>query len=161
MADDPSLTLGSGSGVDTLTGITDFLQAGGSAGTVLSASFIGLFVSPFVALADVIDAIGTFFATPFSSAGTALGSLLAGLFKAPGDLLQAGADVSETALRASLGDSLAGTIAFPVTVGLVMAGLYMVVLYLREDETGDTLPGVPVDVPTDIFGAEEEDAPDE
>jgi len=52
-------------------------------------------------------------------------------------------------------------LAFPVTAGLVMIVLYMVVLYLREDETGDVLPGVPIDVPTDIFGVEEEDTIDE
>jgi len=161
MAEDPSLDLGTADGQDTLQGVTNFLQAGGSAGTVLSASFIGLVVSPFVALADIIDGVGTFFETPFSSAGEALGSLLEGLFKAPGNLLTAGADISETALRSALGESLAGTIAFPVTVGLVMLGLFLVTLYLREDETGDTLPGLPIDVPTDFLGVEEEDTVDE
>jgi hypothetical protein len=161
MAEDAELDLGTADGQDTLEGVTDFLQAGGSAGTVLSASFIGLVVSPFVALADIIDAVGTFFETPFSSAGEALGSLLGGLFRAPGDLLQAGADISETALRGALGDSLAGAIAFPATVALVMGALFMVTLYLREDETGDTLPGLPIDVPTDLLGVEEEDTVDE
>jgi len=160
-SDDAELDLGDGSGTGTLTGITEFLQAGGSAGTVLSASFLGLVAAPFVAFADVVQAIGTFFAEPFSSAGEAVGALLTGLFQAPGDLLAAGAAITETALRTALGGTLAGIIAFPLTVGLVMLGLYMVVLYLREDETGDTLPGVPVDVPTDIFGVEEEDTIDE
>jgi hypothetical protein len=159
--DDAELDLGDGGGQDTLTGITDFLQADGSAGRVLSASFIGLVVSPFLAFADVVDAIGDFFAKPFSSAGTAIGSLLSGLFTAPGDLLAAGADISETALRSALGETLAGILAFPITVGLTLIGLYFVVRYLREDETGDTLPGVPVDVPTDIFGVEEERGVDE
>lgn len=161
MADEPSLDLGTADGQDTLEGVTTFLQAGGSAGTVLSASFIGLVVSPFVALADIIDAIGTFFEEPFTGAGEALASLLEGLFEAPGGLLTAGADISETALRGALGDSLAGAIAFPVTVALVMGALFMIMLYLREDETGDTLPGLPVDVPTDILGVEEEDTVDE
>jgi len=158
---DAELDLGNGSGTGTLTGITSFLQAGGSAGKILSASMIGLVVSPFVAFADVIKAIGTFFAEPFSSAGEAVGALLTGLFQAPGDLLDAGADISEQALRVALGETFAGILAFPVTVGLVMLGLYLIVLYLREDETGNVLPGVPVDVPTSIFGTTEEDTIEE
>jgi len=158
---DAELDLNDGSGSGTLTGITNFLQAGGSAGTVLSASFIGLVVSPFVAFADVVQAIGTFFSEPFASAGEAVGALLGGLFRAPGDLLAAGADISETALRVALGETFAGIVAFPLTVGLVMIALYLVVRYLREDETGNVLPGVPVDVPTSIFGTTEEDTVDE
>ncbi|WP_026190414.1 hypothetical protein [Halomicrobium katesii] len=158
-SDDAELKLGEGGGTETLTGITNFLQDDGSAGKVLSASFIGLVVSPFVAFADVVQAIGTFFAKPFSGAGEAISALLAGLFEAPGDLLDAGADITETALRTALGETLAGIIAFPLTVGLVVLGLYIVTLYLREDETGDTLPGVPVDIP--FVGVEEEDTVDE
>jgi len=160
-SDDPTLDLGTGDGDATLTGITNFLQAGGSAGSVLSASFIGLVVSPFVAFVDVVQAVGTFFSEPFESAGTAVGALLSGMFQAPGDLLTAGADITETSLRDAIGGSLAGTLAFPITIGIVMLALYMIVLYLREDETGDTLPGLPVDIPTDIFGVEEEDTIDE
>ncbi|WP_276271941.1 hypothetical protein [Haloarcula litorea] len=54
MSSSADLDLGSGSGTDTLTGITSYLQGGGSAGTILSASFIGLVVSPFVAFADIV-----------------------------------------------------------------------------------------------------------
>ncbi|GGK64623.1 hypothetical protein [Haloarcula sebkhae] len=158
---DPSLSLGDGSGKETLSGITTFLQADGDAGKVLSASIIGLIVSPVIAVVDVIYAVANFFSQPFNSAGDAIGSLLEGLFEAPGNLLIAGAEVSENVLRSIFSDTLAGLLAFPVTVALVIAGLFLVVRYLNEDETGDTLPGVPFDVPTDIFGVEEEDTIDE
>lgn len=161
MSSDPSLDLGDGSGQESLSGVTNFLQNGGDAGKVLSASIIGLIVSPVVAVIDVVNAVANFFAQPFNNAGDAIGSLLTGLFEAPGNLLTAGADISETALRSALGETLAGTLAFPITVGIVMFALYMVVRYLREDETGDVLPGLPIDVPTDIFGVEEEDTIDE
>ncbi|KOX92816.1 hypothetical protein AMS69_10165 [Haloarcula rubripromontorii] len=161
MSSDPSLDLGDGSGQESLSGVTNFLQDGGDAGKVLSASIIGLIVSPVVAVIDVVNAVANFFAQPFDNAGDAIGSLLTGLFEAPGNLLTAGADISETALRSALGETLAGTLAFPITVGIVMLALYLVVRYLREDETGDVLPGLPIDVPTDIFGVEEEDTIDE
>ena len=160
MSSSPDLNLGD-SGQETLSGITNFLQAGGDAGRILSASIIGLIAAPFVAVADVIYAVANFFSQPFNTAGDAIGALLEGLFEAPANLLIAGAEISEGALRAVLGETLAGFLAFPATVGLVVFGLYLVVRYLREDETGDVLPGVPIDVPTDIFGVEEEDTIDE
>jgi hypothetical protein len=156
MSSSADLELGDGSGQESLSGITNFLQAGGDAGRVLSASLIGLIVSPVVAVVDVINAVANFFSQPFNSAGDAIGSLLRGLFEAPGDLLIAGADVSESVLRSVFGDTLAGLFAFPVTVGLVLIGLFVIVAYLSEEETGDVLPGLPIDIPTDIFGVEEE-----
>jgi len=158
---DAELDLGDGSGEGTLEGITTFLQDGGKAGTVLSASILGLVVSPFVALGNVIQAVGEFFAQPFTAGGNAIGALITGIFEAPGDLLDAGADISESALRATLGETLAGTLALPITFALVMLSLYMVTRYLLEEETGDVLPAVPIDIPTDIFGVEEEETIDE
>jgi|GEM_PF-3069888 len=160
-SDDANLNLQDASGTETLNGITNFLQDGGKASTVLSASFIGLVVSPFVALADVIQAMGTFFSSPFESFGETFESLLEGIFKAPGDLLDDSADLTYTALETSFGETVAGILAFPIAIGIVMLSLYLVVQYLSEAETGDTLPGIPVDVPTDIFGVEEEETIDE
>ena len=158
---DASLDFGDGSGTSTLSGITNFLQAGGSAGRLLSAGVLGIIVAPIAAVIDIVAAVATFFTLPFSSAGEALGALLAGFFQAPGDLLRAGADITEAALRAALGETFAGIFAFPITVGLVLIGLFLMVRYLREDETGDTLPGLPIDIPTDWFGVEEERGVDE
>lgn len=158
-----SLTNGDGTvtGTSTLSGIVNYLSAGGSAATLLGASFLGVIVAPLVAVVDVVQAVATFFSEPFQGAGEALGALLEGLFEGPGDLLTAGAAISESSLRVVFGDTLAGILAFPITVALTLIGLYLVVRYLREDETGDTLPGVPIDVPTDIFGVEEERGVDE
>jgi hypothetical protein len=52
-------------------------------------------------------------------------------------------------------------LALPLTFALVMAALYMINIYLNEEETGDTLPGVPIDIPTDFLGVEEEETADE
>jgi hypothetical protein len=161
MADDPSLDLGSGTGTDVLGGIVTFLQGGGSVTRVITGSFLGLLVSPFVAFADIINAIGTFFSAPLSAGGTTIAKFFTGLFAAPLDLLAAGADISESALETFLGGSIAGILAYPITLVLVMFGLWIIIQYLQEPETGDTIPGLPFDIP-DVgpfeFGVQEEDA---
>lgn len=156
-----TLDLGSGSGQDTLEGIVGFLDSGGSATRLLTSSFLGVIVSPFVALADIIDAIGTFFAEPFESGGIAVGNLFDELVTAPADLVGGAATISQNSLSTVLGDSLAGIFALPIAIGVSMIGLYFIAAYLNEEETGDTIPGLPIDVPTDFLGVEEESTADE
>lgn len=161
---DPQLNLSDGSGTGVLSGIVNFLQAGGSVVRVIEASILGLVVSPFIALGDIIRAIGNFFSTPFLEGGNAIGQLINALFTAPGSLIETGAQISEDTLAIFLGDSLAGVLALPVAIGVVMLSLYFITLYLQEEETGDTLPGVPFDVPDILgiqFGVEEEGEEDE
>lgn len=153
---DPSLSLGSGSGTDTLSGIVNFIQGGGSPITVITASLLGVITSPFVAFADIVRAVTTFFTTPLTAAATAVGDLQVGLISGPIDVLEAGAAVTSAAII-GLGEGLVGLFGLPISVGLVMLSLFLVVQYLQEDETGDTLPGLPIDIPTDILGVEEED----
>lgn len=156
-SDSPTLSLGDGSGTGILTGITNFLQNGGSAIRVFTASLTGVFVAPFIAFGDIVQAVTTFFTAPFRETGQSISALAGAIFQAPAGLVQTGFTVSENVLRAFLGDSLAGLLAGPVAVGVVMISLFLVVQYLQEDETGDTIPALPVDVPTDILGVEEED----
>jgi len=155
-----SLDLGSGSGTDTLNGIVNYLQAGGQATTVISAGLLGVFVSPLVAFGDIVDGVANFFSTPFMEGGDAIGALFNALLEAPANLLETGANVSEDTLTVFLGDSLAGVLALPVAVGVTMMSLYLIMIYLNEPETGDTIPGLPFDVP-DVgplqLGVEEED----
>ena len=153
------LDLGSGSGTDTLNGIVNYLQAGGSITTVISASLLGTIVSPFVAIGDIIQGVGNFFSTPFREGGDAVGALFNALLTAPANLLQTGSNITEDTLTIFLGDGLAGILALPVATAMVLLSLWMIALYLQEEETGDTIPGLPFDVP-DVgplqFGVEEE-----
>lgn len=159
MADDPTLNLGDGTGTAVLGGIVNYLQAGGSVVRVLIAGWLGAFVAPFLAITDVINGIGNFFSTPFLEGGDAVGALINGIFTAPGDLLETGARISEGALQQFFAPSIAGLLGLPVAVGLTMLSLFVVNWYLSEPETGDTLPGLPFDVPDVLgleFGVEEE-----
>lgn len=151
-------------GTSILSGILTYISNGGSIVSVLQASIVGLVLSPFLALANIITAVGTFFTTPFRQGGLALGDLIIAFFRAPAQLLQTAAQINEDALRIFLSDSLAGLFAFPLTMAVVLAGLFLMMVYLQEEETGDTLPGLPFDVP-DFgpfqFGVEEEDDADD
>ena len=155
------LDLGSGNGTDVLGGMVNFLSSGGSPVRILTASILGVVVSPFLAFADIVSAIGTFFATPLVETASSIGSLQAALFQAPADLVSAGFGVSEDVLATFLSDSLAGLFAGPVAVGMVMLSLFLVVQYLQEAETGDAIPGLPFDIPTRALGVEEEEDPED
>ncbi|SHG78127.1 hypothetical protein [Halobaculum gomorrense] len=157
-----TLSLGDGSGTGILSGMVTYLsQPNASAARVITSVILGTISAPFLAFANIVQAIGSFFAAPFRGGGEAISALLSALFTAPADLVTASATVTQNALETVLGESLAGFLALPIAVGVVMLSLYFVTLYLREDETGDTIPGLPFDVPTDWLGAEEEATPDE
>jgi len=143
------------SGADVLSSVTNYLEGGGSVATLLSSSILGLVVSPFVAAIDIINAITAFFTTPFESVASAVATLSSAFFTAPGSLIADGFEQSSAALNSFLGGTFAGIFSGPIAVGLALLSLFLVVQFLQEDETGDTLPGVPIDVP--FLGVEEED----
>ncbi|RLM66793.1 hypothetical protein DVK05_06010 [Halorubrum sp. Atlit-8R] len=154
-----TLSLGDGGGVDTLNGIANYLSNGGKAATVLSASVIGLITSPFIAIVDIINAITQFATSPFEGAGESISSLFDGLLTAPAALIEAGSRISEDAIIAVFGETIAGILALPLTVGLALLSLYFLATFLDEEETGNLFPGLPFDVP--VIGTDEEATDDQ
>ena len=154
-----TLSLGDGGGVDTLNGIATYLSEGGSAATVLSASVVGLITSPFIAIIDIINAITQFATAPFEGAGESIATLFDGLLTGPAALIQAGSRISENAIMAVFGETIAGILALPLTVALALASLYLLATFLDEEETGNLFPGLPFDVP--VIGADEEATDDQ
>lgn len=146
-------------GASILNGMVNYISSGGSIVTVLQASIVGVILSPFLALSNIIQAIGSFFSIPFRQAGIAVGEMINALFTAPSRLLRQASNITAGVLSQFLGDNLGGFLALPITVAIIMGSLFIVLNYLQEEETGDTLPGVPIDVP-DFgplqFGVEEE-----
>lgn len=154
-----TLSLGDGGGVDTLNGIASYLSNGGKASTVLSASVVGLITSPFIAIVDIINAITQFATAPFEGAGESISTLFDGLLTGPAALIEAGSRISENAIMAVFGETIAGTLALPLTVALALASLYLLATFLDEEETGNLFPGLPFDVP--VIGADEEATDDQ
>lgn len=154
MAD--TLDLGDGGGEDTVNGIVNF---DGSTTAVLTASITGLLISPFLAVIDIINAATNFVTAPLEGAGGSITALFSGLIEAPAGLIEAGVGISENALRSFLGESLAGALALPITTALVLSSLYLVAVYLDEEETGNLIPGLPTDIP--FIGTDEEATDDQ
>ena len=154
-----TLSLGDGGGVDTLNGIASYLSNGGKATTVLSASVVGLITSPFIAIVDIINAITHFATAPFEGAGESISTLFDGLLTGPAALIEAGSRISENAIMAVFGETIAGILALPLTVALALASLYLLATFLDEEETGNLFPGLPFDVP--VIGADEEATDDQ
>jgi len=155
----PTLSFGDGGGVDTINGIANYLSNGGKATTVLTSTIVGVIISPGVAAISIIDAITQFATSPFVGAGESIAALFDGLLTGPAALIRAGAAISETAIRAVFGETLAGILALPLTVALALASLYLLATFLDEEETGNLFPGLPFDVP--VIGADEEEVADE
>jgi len=155
----PTLSFGDGGGVDTINGIANYLSNGGKATTVLTSTIVGVIISPGVAAVSIIDAITQFATAPFEGAGESIAALFDGLLTGPAALIDSGAEISETAIRAVFGETLAGILALPLTVALALAALYLLATFLDEEETGNLFPGLPFDVP--IIGADEEAVDDQ
>lgn len=148
-----TIDVGSGDGGDTIRGVVSYLSSGGSITTLFTSSIAGLIISPIIAGIDIINAVAAFFTTPFVEGADATANLTAAFLDAPANLLESGARISEGALAVFVGESLAGILALPIATAVVLLSLFLVVQFLQEEETGDTLPALPFDVP-DIFGLE-------
>ncbi|TKX55104.1 hypothetical protein EXE44_16505, partial [Halorubrum sp. SS7] len=81
------------------------------------------------------------------------------LLTAPAALIEAGARISENSIAAVFGQTLAGILALPLTVALALVSLYLLARYLNEEETGNVIAGLPIDVP--VVGTDEEETADE
>jgi hypothetical protein len=117
--------------------IGDFLKAG------LGLTIVGIFAG----VMDVFNAIITFFTDPLTSAGSSIASLFSGLVGEPADILVRGAQTTADGIASTFTGFL-GPLAFPAAVGSVLVGLYLVTIYLSEQDTSDLFPGSFTDIDT-------------
>ena len=142
------LDLGSGSPTAVLSGVTTFLSNGGKLGVLLSSFIFGTGASIYVGVGEIINAVVTFITTPFIEAGRAIGALFGGLLTSPLTILDVNAQASAEGIAAQF-----GWLAFPVAVVMILVVLFAVNYYREQPETGDTIVGLPFDVP-DLFGVQ-------
>lgn len=152
MADGPSVTFGGPAG-EMLGSIVVFLKDGGEPVRLIISAILGVVVSPFVATIKFVRSIGIFVSAPFREFGQTVTAIANAAFQGPANLILAGAEISESALRGIVGETLAGIFALPISVGVAGLSLLLVIRVLQQRETGDTIIGVPIDLP-DIFGAQ-------
>lgn len=144
------LDFGSGDPEGVLSGTANFFASGGKPATVLLASVFGVVVSIAQGGINVLQSIFNLIAQPLDAGGVAIATAFEATIVEPLQVLISGAGVSADSL-----DTF-GFIALPVGVALLLGSYWLIVQYLEEDETSDTVvvPGFP-DLP--FFGVEEED----
>jgi len=140
--------LGDGSPTAVLEGVAGFVSGPGTLGQLLSSFIFGIFASLFLAAGKIINAVTTFLTSPFTAAGEAIGTLFSGLLTSPVSILETTAQTSGQAISSQF-----GWLAFPIGALVILGVLYMINEYRERRETGDTVPGLPFDVP-DIGGLE-------
>lgn len=124
--------IGSGWGIDK------FFKTG------IGLTIVGLFVG----IQRVFDAIITFVVTPLSRGAEAVAALFVGIVEEPVGILESGAETTAAEI-AAVWTGWLGPFAFPVAVASVLAGLYLLSIYLEDRQTSDIFPGsfTDIDVP--------------
>jgi hypothetical protein len=138
----PTLEISNDNPTTVLSSITSFLSKGGSLGTLLSSFIFGILGSLTIGVGNIINAVVTFITTPFVEFADAVGSFASGLITSPLSILETTAQTSATSIAAQF-----GWLAFPVGVLVILGVLFAINSYREQQETGDTIPGLPFDVP--------------
>lgn len=139
-----------------LTGTISFLNAGGSLGTLLQGAIFGTIVSVATGGINFIQSAFALVIAPVDALATSTEQFVASTILAPLGIIEETADASAVAAGSEF-----GVFALPVGVAIVLGAFWLIIQFLEQDETSDTIPipGFP-DTP-DIgplnIGVEEED----
>lgn len=143
MADSPA---------DRLTEIGEAVNSGKIEGVIF-----GLVVLPLVELSygigNLISAIFGVFINPLDAFGDSLGNLVGSLIGGPATILDTAAQVTAQSFQSGPWAQW-GPLTWSVGVASILAGAYLVTLYLKEEETSDWLPYSFTDLP--FLGSDED-----
>lgn len=118
----------------------------GIGGTLLAGSSVVI---------GTVLAAGETVIQPLTAFAGSLADLTVALFGSPARIVIAGADATAASLT---GIFNVGPLTFMLGIGSVLGGLWLIGRYLDEEETGNIIPGSPVDIP--FFGESEEASDD-
>jgi hypothetical protein len=134
-----------------LTGTIGFLNADGTLGTLLQGALFGTLVSVFTEGVNLIQSIGNLVVSPIDATAEATIATIDATITEPLAIVISGAQASAAAIADQF-----GVFAFIVGIAVLLAGFWIIIQFLEEDETSDTfiVPGFP-DLP--FVGVDEED----
>ncbi len=107
----------------------------GIGGSIL-AVFFGI-TSGILSVADLVI-------KPVDAFAGALGDLVNAIVGGPAEIVIAGVEATAQSI---LGPFNLGPLSFALSIGAVLAGLYLVAQYRDEESTGNLIPGLPTDIP--------------
>lgn len=144
---------------EVLTGTIGFLNADGKLGTLLQGAIFGTVVSIATGGINFIQSLFGLIVSPIDAFATSTTRFVESTILAPLGIIETTAETSGSAISTQF-----GPFALLVGVAIVLGAFWLIIKFLEEDETSDTLPipGFP-DVP-DIgpfgVGVEEEEDDD-
>lgn len=100
-------------------------------------------------IAAIISALFGLIVSAFETLGEQVGAIPAAILGGGADIIQFGAGVTAAALEQF------GIVAFIIGIVIVLIGIWILIQFLQEPETGDFFPGIPFDLP--IGGVREEE----
>jgi len=150
------LDFGNGSPTEVLNGTVNFLNAGGSLGTLLQGSIFGIVVSLVVGGINIIQSIIGLIVAPLDQAANIVGAFFQATVLEPLGVVEAGAQASAIGIADQF-----GPFALPVAMAVLLGTFWIVIQFLEEDETPDFIaipgfPDIPEIGPLEV-GVEEED----
>jgi hypothetical protein len=102
----------------------------------------------FISFAETIEAIFNLITQPLFAMGTSIAAFVEAVIGGGADIVSTGADASATGTQAF------GILGFVVGLGVTLLGAYLLLQYLAQDETSDTIPFTATDLP--FVGADED-----
>lgn len=135
---------------------SDLVKEHGSLAGVVMAIISTIFLMFANAAATFLSSLIEMFTIAMTMAAEGLGGFIQAIFAGAGTIMEVGGAFTAEALQKF------DILAFPVGLAIVLISLWMIAQYRQEQETGDLLPGLPVDVGNipllgGVFGTREED----
>lgn len=156
---DNELSFGSGDPQGVLNGTINFLNSGGSLGTLLQGSIFGIIVSVATGGINFLQSVFALLVSPLDSAAELVPAFFNATVIEPLQVIISGAQASGIGIADQF-----GPFALPIAAGVVLGTFFLIVQFLEEEQTPDfiAVPGFP-DIPDILglqIGVEEEDETD-
>lgn len=142
---------------EVLTGTIGFLNADGTLGTLLQGAIFGTIVSVATGGINFIQSVFGLIVAPIDAFAAATTEFVNSTILAPLGIIETTAETSGTAISTQF-----GPFALIVGVAIVLGAFWLIIQFLEEDETSDTIaipgfPDIPAIGPFDVGVEEEED----
>lgn len=111
---------------------------------VLKSGFGGILFALAGGIISGILSVTDVVVKPTEALADALGDLVTAMFGGPAEIILAGVQATAQSL---LGPFNVGPFTFALSIGSVLLGLWVLGRYRQETETGNLIPGLPIDIP--------------
>lgn len=151
----------SGAGGDRVRRLFASAADAGSIGAILFRGLGGILLAVGTAIASGILTLADVFIIPTQNFIQASGNLLTAFFGGAANIVGLGAAGSGQSVGP--GGLFASPLSFPIAIGIVLLGFYLLLAFISEEDTTNFFPliGTGLDIPTPGFADSEEESGDD